>query len=141
MNVLLFLGLPLLTALAVLLSRSKQQVRVIALIGSLLQIVLALLLLFAFRAERAGNNTAQFLFEQQYPLIQSLNIHFHFGVDGISVSMILLTALVVVAGVLVSWNVEKMTKEFYFLLLLLALGAYGFFISLNLFILFFFLEI
>jgi NADH-quinone oxidoreductase subunit M len=55
--------------------------------------------------------------------------------------MILLTAFVVVAGVLVSWNVTKMTKEFYFLLILLSLGAYGFFISLDLFILFFFLEI
>jgi len=43
--------------------------------------------------------------------------------------------------VLVSWKVEKMTKEFYFLLILLSLGAYGFFISLDLFILFFFLEI
>jgi NADH-quinone oxidoreductase subunit M len=47
----------------------------------------------------------------------------------------------VLAGVLVSWNVEKMTKEFYFLLVLLSLGAYGFFISLDLFTLFFFLEI
>src|SRR6185295_19236849 len=56
-------------------------------------------------------------------------------------AMILLTSFVLVAGVLVSWNIEKMTKEFYFLLILLALGAYGFFISLDLFILFFFLEI
>jgi NADH-quinone oxidoreductase subunit M len=55
--------------------------------------------------------------------------------------MILLTAFVVIAGVLVSWNVTKMTKEFYFLLILLSLGAYGFFISLDLFVLFFFLEI
>ena len=55
--------------------------------------------------------------------------------------MILLTAFVVIAGVLVSWNMEKMTKEFYFLLILLSVGAYGFFISLDLFMLFFFLEI
>src|SRR5436189_2059017 len=55
--------------------------------------------------------------------------------------MILLTAFVVIAGVLVSWNIENMTKEFYFLLLLLAVGAYGFFISLDLFTLFFFLEV
>ena len=55
--------------------------------------------------------------------------------------MILLTAFVVLAGVLVSWNVQKMTKEFYFLLILAKLGAYGFFISFDLFILFFFLEI
>src|SRR4030095_8103166 len=59
----------------------------------------------------------------------------------ISIAMILLTAFVVLAGVLVSWNVEKLSKEFFFLLLLLSVGAYGFFISLDLFTLFFFLEI
>ncbi len=53
----------------------------------------------------------------------------------------MLTSFVVIAGILVSWNIEKMTKEFYFLLLLLSLGAYGFFLSLDLFMLFFFLEI
>ena len=55
--------------------------------------------------------------------------------------MILLTSFVLLAGVLVSWNVQKLTKEFYFLLILLAFGAFGFFISLDLFVLFFFLEI
>jgi NADH-quinone oxidoreductase subunit M len=55
--------------------------------------------------------------------------------------MILLTSFVVIAGVLVSWNQTKMTREFYFLLILLSMGAYGFFISLDLFVLFFFLEI
>lgn len=141
MNLLLLLGAPLLTAVAVLLSRNKQQVRWSALAGSAVQLLFALVLLVAFRAERSAGQAAQMLFEQNFPLIDALNIHFHIGVDGISVSMILLTALVVIAGVLVSWNIEKMTKEFYFLLILLALGAYGFFISLNLFVLFFFLEI
>ena len=69
--------------------------------------------------------------DRNYPLFKSLNINFHLGVDGISIAMILLTAFVVVAGVLVSWHIEKMTKEFYFLLLLLGMGAYGFFISLD----------
>jgi NADH-quinone oxidoreductase subunit M len=55
--------------------------------------------------------------------------------------MILLTAFVVMAGVLVSWHVETLSKEFFFLLLLLSAGAYGFFISLDLFTMFFFLEV
>jgi NADH-quinone oxidoreductase subunit M len=55
--------------------------------------------------------------------------------------MILLTAFVVLAGCLVSWNVSYLTREFYFLLILLSLGAYGFFISFDLIMLFFFLEI
>ncbi len=141
MNLLLLIGTPLLTAIAVLLSSNKQQVKWISLLGSALQLGLAFALLFAFRQERAAGNTAQMLFEHSYKLFSTPNINFHFGVDGISVAMILLTSFVLIAGVLVSWNIEKMTKEFYFLLILLALGAYGFFISLDLFILFFFLEI
>ncbi|MBI1782119.1 MAG: NADH-quinone oxidoreductase subunit M [Sphingobacteriales bacterium] len=141
MNLLLLIGLPLLTAVGVLLSRNTQQVRSIAFAGSALQLVLAIALIYLFQKERAAGVAAQMLFEQNYALFPSLNINFHIGVDGISVAMILLTALVVVAGVLVSWRVEKMTKEFYFLLILLAMGAYGFFISLDLFVLFFFLEI
>jgi NADH-quinone oxidoreductase subunit M len=103
--------------------------------------VLAFVLLVLFRDQRLEGNTAQMLFETQYNWFPAWNISFHLGVDGISVAMILLTAFVVIAGVLVSWNVTKMTKEFYFLLILLSMGAYGFFVSLDLFILFFFLEI
>ena len=141
MNLTLLILLPLLTAVVILLMRSGVQVKWSALIGASVQFVLALILFFAFRKERALGNEAQMLFELQYKWFPSWHISFHLGVDGISVAMILLTAFVVIAGVLVSWNVEKMTKEFYLLLVLLSLGAYGFFISLDLFILFFFLEI
>ena len=141
MNLSLLILLPLLTAVAILLMRNATQVKWVSLAGATLQFVLAFALLFTFRNERLAGNTAQMLFELQYNWFPAWNISFHLGVDGISVAMILLTAFVVIAGVLVSWNVTKMTKEFYFLLILLSLGAYGFFISLDLFILFFFLEI
>lgn len=140
MNLLLLIAIPLLTAVAVLFTQNKQQTKWVSLIGSVAQLALSFALYFSFLHERAGN-AAQLLFEQQYNFIEAMNIHLHFGVDGISVAMILLTSFVFVAGVLVSWNIEKMTKEFYFLLILLTLGAYGFFISLDLFILFFFLEV
>jgi len=141
MNLLLIIITPLLTALAVLVCRNNDQVKWTALAGSLAQLGIAFLLFFTFRQEKAANESVQMLFQQDHTLFKNLNIRFHIGADGISVAMILLTAFVVIAGVLVSWNIEKMTKEFYFLLILLALGAYGFFISLDLFVLFFFLEI
>ncbi|MBC7536131.1 MAG: NADH-quinone oxidoreductase subunit M [Ferruginibacter sp.] len=141
MNLIGLILLPLLTAVLVLLARNNAQVKLVALIGSAAQLVLAVLLLLIYRNEVASGNHAQMLFEQEYKWFPAWNINFHLGVDGISVAMILLTAFVVIAGVLVSWNISKMTKEFYFLLILLSLGAYGFFISLDLFILFFFLEI
>lgn len=141
MNLSLLILIPLITAVATLLSRNNGQVKTISLAGSAVQLVLSFLLLFHFWNERAAGNASQFLFEQRISWFAPLNIEYFTGVDGISVSMILLTAFVVIAGVLVSWNVVRMTKEFFFLLHLLSLGAYGFFISLDLFTLFFFLEI
>lgn len=141
MNLLLLLGIPLITSVALLFARNAKSIKTTSLVGATIQLILSFVLLFAYRNERISGNTEQMLFQQNYNWFSSLNINFHVGVDGISVAMIFLTAFVVLAGVLVSWNIQKMTKEFYFLLILLSLGAYGFFISLDLFILFFFLEI
>lgn len=141
MNLLLLIGAPLLTSIAVLTCRNKEQVKWVSLTGAFIQLGLSIALYIAFQQEKAANAGQQFLFNQEHKLFQSININLHFGVDGLSVAMVLLTSFVLVAGILVSWNIDKMTKEFYFLLILLALGAYGFFISLDLFVLFFFLEI
>ncbi len=141
MNLLALLLVPIITALAVLIMRHNNLVRWTAFIGSSIQLLLSLGLYYAFNKARAQGETSQMLFEQKTDLFKSWNISLHLGVDGISVAMILLTSFVVVAGVLMSWKVEKMTKEFFFLLMLLSMGAYGFFISLDLFVLFFFLEV
>ena len=141
MNLSLLIILPCITALAILFAKGLKQVRTIAFIGASLQLLLCLALFYFYHQERAKGNTASFLFEGGYVWYPSLGFNYHIGVDGISVAMILLTAFVVVAGVLVSWQMEKMSKEFFFLLIFLSLGAYGFFISLDLFTLFFFLEI
>jgi len=132
--------LPLLTALILAMSNAKAS-RTVALAGSGIQLLFSLLLLQNYLTERAAGNTALFLFESSSAWFPALNINFHIGVDGISIAMILLTASVVFAGVLVSWKIEKMTKEFFLLLIILSAGAYGFFISLDLFLLFFFLEV
>src|SRR6266498_556835 len=139
MNLLYLLGVPLITSIALLFARNGKSVKLVSLVGASIQFVLALFLLYAFRQERIRGNFEDMIFQQNYSWFSSLHINFHVGVDGISVAMIMLTAFVVLAGVLVSWNIQKMTKEFYFLLILLSLGAYGFFMSLDLFILFFFL--
>ena len=141
MDLSLLIILPLITALAILLAKGLKQVRMIALLGSALQFVLCFVLLYFYYQERASGNTDEFIFRSGYVWYEALNINYYVGVDGISIAMILLTAFVVMAGVLVSWKMEKMSKEFFFLLMFLSLGAYGFFISLDLFTLFFFLEI
>ncbi len=113
----------------------------VSVIGAAVQLLQALFLLGAYHKERLSGNTNTMLFEYDHSWYAALNIHYHIGVDGISVCMILLTSFVVLAGILVSWSMETLSKEFFFLLLFLSVGAYGFFISLDLFTLFFFLEV
>ncbi|MBL0309485.1 MAG: NADH-quinone oxidoreductase subunit M [Bacteroidetes bacterium] len=141
MNLSLLILLPILTSLVILTCRDAKQVRVVALLGSLLQLALVGWLTLAYVNARNAGADSQFLFEQRAVWFSAFNIQYYVGVDGISVAMIALTSLVVLAGVLVSWKVEKMTKEYFFLLMFLAAGAYGFFVSLDLFLMFFFLEV
>ncbi|MBL7752404.1 MAG: NADH-quinone oxidoreductase subunit M [Chitinophagaceae bacterium] len=140
MNLLLLLLVPLATLLALLPVRGLKQVRAVSLAGTTAQLGISLYLLWKYLQVRTPGGENMY-FQQQYSWFGPLRIDFHIGVDGISVGMILLTAVVVMAGVLVSWKQEKWNKEFFFLLILLSMGAYGFFISLDLFTLFFFLEV
>jgi NADH-quinone oxidoreductase subunit M len=141
MNLSLLIILPLVTALTLLFAKGLKQVRMIALVGAAAQLILCFVLLYYYYQERGSGNKDQFLFMDGYVWYEPLHITYFVGVDGISIAMILLTAFVVLAGVLVSWRMDKMNKEFFFLLVLLSIGAYGFFISLDLFTLFFFLEV
>jgi NADH-quinone oxidoreductase subunit M len=141
MNLSLLVFVPVAVSAIILFCQSAKQVRTIALLGAVIQMFLAGALLLAYYNERHSGNSAQMLFEFRTIWFTPLNIQYYVGVDGISIAMILLTACVVIAGVLVSWKVEKLTKEFFFLLMLLSAGAYGFFISLDLFTMFFFLEL
>src|SRR5450432_827175 len=141
MNLSLLIILPLITAITLLFCKELKQVRAVSLIGAAVQFIFSFILLFFYWKERVSGNGSQFLFESDYSWFEPLHIHYHIGVDGISIAMILLTVFVVIAGVLVSWTQETLNKEFFFLLLFLSAGAYGFFISLDLFTLFFFLEL
>lgn len=140
MNLSLLVLMPLITAIAVICCRGLNGVRWVSLAGVVVQLLLSFGLLILYWKERAEGGTGM-LFEYRHAWFQPLNIWYHVGVDGISVAMILLTAVVMVAAVLVSWRIQQWGKEFFVLLLFLSAGAYGFFLSLDLFTLFFFLEI
>ena len=73
--------------------------------------------------------------------VKSLGIRFTLAVDGISLTMILLTGIAATAGVLFSWNVGKRVREFFALYFVLIGGVYGVFMSLDLFLLFVFYEL
>jgi NADH-quinone oxidoreductase subunit M len=83
-----------------------------------------------------------FQFEVNKPWIASPNIHYHLGVDGISVWLVVLTAFLGPLAVLASWKaIATRTKEFYFLLLLQWTAMIGVFVSLDLFLYYGFWEL
>src|SRR4051794_28935176 len=75
------------------------------------------------------------------PWIPSLGIEYHLAADGISLTLVLLTGIVAVAGILFSWNIEHRAKEFFAFYLALIGGVYGVFLSFDLFLLFVFYEL
>ncbi len=137
----LLVTIPLLTVVALMFAKDFKQARVVAAIGMGLQFVQSVYLVFAYLGERANGNTATMVFTKSYMWFKALNIHYDVGVDGISVAMILLTGIVTLAGVFISWQVENMSKEFFISLIILAMGVFGFFISLDLFTMFLFYEV
>jgi NADH-quinone oxidoreductase subunit M len=76
------------------------------------------------------------------PWISSPPIHFHMGVDGLSVFLVILTTLLTPISILASWNsIQHRVKEFFIMLLMLEVGVVGVFFSLDLFLFFLFWEV
>ena len=75
------------------------------------------------------------------PWVPALGMNYHLALDGISLTMVLVTGLTAVSAVLFSWDVEHRPNEFFFWLLLVVGGSYGVFLSADLFLLFVFYEL
>src|SRR3982074_2980110 len=75
------------------------------------------------------------------PWVPILGMEYHLAVDGISLTLALVTSLTAVSAVLFSWDVEHRQNEFFFWLLLVVGGSYGVFLSADLFLLFVFYEL
>ena len=136
----LFIIIPLLTVVALLFANDLKRARIIAMIGSILQFGMSINLLFRYFNERSVNDSIM-LFTRDLVWFKDFNIHYSVGVDGISVALLILTSMVVLAGVFISWKMEELPKEFFISLIILSTGVYGFFISLDLFTMFVFFEI
>ena len=136
----LFIVVPVLTIVALVFTKGLKQARIVSMVGSLVQLGMAINLMFAYFRERAINDSIM-VFTKDVVWFEQFNIHYSIGVDGISVALLLLTSIVVLAGVFISWKMEDLPKEFFITLLVLATGVFGFFISIDLFTMFVFYEI
>jgi NADH-quinone oxidoreductase subunit M len=140
MNLNLLFFIPLLSIGGIMLGKPTMA-KWIAMIAALLQLGLTVALLYNFLQLPHAGLTGTPVFQTSYSWFEPLGIWWHTGIDGIALAMLLLTAVVLFAGILLSWNQTHMPKTFFILITLLGMGAYGFFISLDLFALFFFLEL
>lgn len=138
---------PIVAAMVILLipAERKTEARGVALAAAIFALLLSLWVYLSYDKAAAG-----YQFTEQYNWLPQLGISLHFGVDGISAPLVLLTGVVMFTGVLISWGdfgehvsagIQDRPREFFAFLFILASGVFGVFASLDLFMLFFFFEI
>jgi len=116
--------------------RRDRDIRLFALGVSLLTFLLSLLLPAHFNRNLQG-----FQFDKNVAWIPMPNIHYHIGIDGISLWLVLLTTFLTPLCVLISWkSIHGRVKEFFILLLVLETALTGVFVALDLFLFYFFWE-
>jgi NADH-quinone oxidoreductase subunit M len=129
---------PIVGAIIILLLPKERhtEIRMTALAAAFIAMALALAAYFAYDTEVGG-----WQFEETAQWVPSLGIGYHVGADGVNLPMLALTGIVIFTGVMVSWSITDRPREFFVFLLLLTGGVFGVFMSLDLFLLFFFYEL
>jgi NADH-quinone oxidoreductase subunit M len=139
---------PIVAAMIILLlpAQRKNEARAVALAAAVFALLLSL---WVYIQYLTGHMTG-YQFTEEYSWLPQLGISLKFGVDGMSAPLVLLTGVVMFTGVLISWGnddphvmagIQDRPREFFAFLFILASGVFGVFVSLDLFMLFFFYEI
>ena len=129
---------PVISALVILFLPSDQVklIRWTALLASLLPLGLTIFLWFRFDSGVQG-----FQYQEQYPWYDAIHSSFHIGVDGLSLTMVLLTTLLTPLALLASFSITDKVKAYMMLFLFLEAGMLGVFMAMDLLIFFVFWEI
>ncbi|MBI4535974.1 MAG: NADH-quinone oxidoreductase subunit M, partial [Ignavibacteriae bacterium] len=144
--------LPIMGMVLVLMIPKEQRdaIRWTSLAFTAVQLVLAVIVVMKFDRSMAGINTQegmQFVERAAWIDIKSvawfgrIHIEYLMGIDGLSVTMVLLTALISFIAVISSWTIDKAVKGYFALLLLLNTGMMGVFVSLDFFLFYVFWEV
>lgn len=104
--------------------------------ASLIPLVLSLIAWFRFDVNQPG-----FQFEEAYVWYPAIGSSLHLGVDGLSLTMVLLTTLLLPLGILASFSINDRVKSYMMLFLFLETGMLGVFMALDLLIFFVFWEV
>src|SRR5262245_44435363 len=93
--------------------------------ASLVPLMLSLIAWFQFKAGEPG-----FQFEETYEWYSAIGSSLHLGVDGLSLTMVLLTTLLTPLAILASFSITEKVKAYMMLFLFLEMGMLGVFVSL-----------
>jgi len=135
------LFLPALGAIliAFVLGNRPRLIKWTAAILTFIPLLLSIILFINFDRSLAAAGLIQF--EEKALWIAALNAHFHLGVDGLSLPLVMLTAFLGFLSVLISWKIDLRPREYFAWLLLLETSILGVFLSLDLLLFFIFWEI
>jgi NADH-quinone oxidoreductase subunit M len=137
LTVLTFLPAAGTLALLLLNDNDHAWIRRLAFVTAVAEFAISLLLLRGFDVHATG-----YQWEEFHAWIPQPPIHYHLGVDGLSVFLILLTTLLTPISILSSWkSIDQRVKGFFICLLVLESGVIGVFVSLDLFLFFLFWEV
>ncbi len=136
-----FVVIPVVMLLGVYLSRNMAQIRAVAVTGSLLLTALSVWLLVDYLGLRDAGATDPMLYCGDWTWFEAINAKLSIGVDGISLAMLLLSSIILLTGSFASWKINPLPKEFFLWLILLSVGVFGFFITIDLFTMFMFYEV
>ncbi len=114
----------------------KTEVRVTALAAATFALALSIWAYFSYDVAAGG-----YQFTEKVTWLPALGISYQVGLDGMNAPLLLLTGVVMFTGVLISWGLDDRPREFFAFLFILATGVFGVFVTLDLFMLFFFYEI
>ena len=137
----LFVLIPLLMLFGLWLSKGIKAIRGVMVVGASALVVCAVALVIMYLNDRAAGAEGEMLYTASFTWFEPLHIKYSVGVDGISVAMLLLSAIIVFTGTFASWKLKPLTKEYFLWFTLLSTGVFGFFISIDLFTMFMFYEI
>ena len=130
--------IPLIGSLILVFFKKENEVliRYFALVVSTIAFIVSLVIFFRFDSANPG-----FQFINKFEWIKGLNIHYHVGIDGMSMLLVLLTTFLTPLTLISSWSsIKEKVKDFTFFFLMLEVGMLGVFISLDLFLFYIFWE-
>ncbi|ETW97078.1 MAG: NADH:ubiquinone oxidoreductase subunit M [Candidatus Entotheonella factor] len=131
---------PLLGALLIMFLVPKQDTHIIKAVATIFTLLTFAFSLYVWSLFELGTHEMQLV--EQASWIPSIGVTYHFGIDGISILLVMLIAIISILVVLCSFSdVEERMKEYYVCILFLETGMLGVFLALDFFLFYIFWEI